>query len=102
MYSEGSVDELMSMTSWAPSSVVYFGDQIYNDLADVSFYCGWRTGAVIPELREELRAMNSEEFGRNVVWLQTLERLLEKHQRYRSVFLIVEGFEFFKRKLLAG
>jgi len=84
VYSEGSVDELMSMTSWLPSSVMYFGDQIYNDLADVSFYCGWRTGAVIPELRQELKAMNSEQFGRNVVWLQALERLLEKHQRYRD------------------
>ena len=73
----------MSMTEWTPSSVMYFGDQIYNDLADVSFYCGWRTGAVIPELATELHQMNSEQFGRNVVWLQTLERLLERYQLYR-------------------
>ena len=81
VYCEGSVTELMKLRpEWHHNHVLYFGDQIYNDLADVTMYYGWRTAAVIPELAHEIAAMNTETFGKSIVWLQTLERLLERMQ----------------------
>lgn len=38
------------MTGWVGHSVLYFGDQIYNDLADLTLNYGWRTGAILYEL----------------------------------------------------
>ncbi|GFU91653.1 5'-nucleotidase domain-containing protein 3 [Trichonephila clavipes] len=50
VYMEGNLKELQRMTNWYGSSVLYFGDQIYSDLADLTLHHGWRTGAIIYEL----------------------------------------------------
>lgn len=39
---------------------------------------------MIPELEDEIVVMNSEEFGTSVLWVQTLEKLLERMQIYRD------------------
>ena len=80
VYCEGCLDELMKLSKWDGTEVLYFGDQIYADLSDLSYSHGWRTGAVIPELEEEIDIMNSKVFGETVIWIQTLERLLERMQ----------------------
>jgi len=80
VYCEGCLDELMKLSKWDGTEVLYFGDQIYADLSDLSYSHGWRTGAIIPELEEEIDIMNSKYFGETVIWVQTLERLLERMQ----------------------
>jgi len=39
------------MTGWRGEQVLYFGDHPYSDLADVTLEHGWRTGAIIHELK---------------------------------------------------
>lgn len=63
---------------------MYFGDHIYSDLADLTLKHGWRTGAIIPELRSELRIMNTEQYIQTMTWLQTLTGLLEQMQVHRD------------------
>lgn len=50
IYMEGTVHQLLEMTGWTGNSILYFGDQIYSDLADITLNFGWRTGAIIVEL----------------------------------------------------
>ena len=50
IYMEGTVHQLLEMTGWVGNSILYFGDQIYSDLADITLNFGWRTGAIIVEL----------------------------------------------------
>lgn len=47
---------------------------------DLTLKHGWRTGAIIPELRSELRIMNTEQYIQTMTWLQTLTGLLEQMQ----------------------
>lgn len=84
VYQGGSIYELMELTGWDGANVLYFGDQIYNDLSDPTFSHGWRTGAIIPELEKETSLMNTKVFGQSLIWTQTLERLLERLQVYRD------------------
>ncbi|GFS37240.1 5'-nucleotidase domain-containing protein 3 [Nephila pilipes] len=80
VYMEGNLKELQRMTNWYGNSVLYFGDQIYSDLADLTLHHGWRTGAIIYELAREIEILNSEEFRHDVGWLQTLQHLIEEMQ----------------------
>ena len=85
VYCEGCLYELMNLSKWEGTEVLYFGDQIYADLSDLTYAHGWRTGAIIPELEREIEVMNSVEFGQSVLWIQTLEYLLERMQVCFSV-----------------
>lgn len=51
VYAEGNLYDLRQMTGWSGFRVLYFGDHVYTDLADATLIHGWRTGAIIPELR---------------------------------------------------
>lgn len=53
---------------------------------DLTLKHGWRTGAIIPELRSELKIMNTESYIQTMTWLQTLTGLLEQMQVW-DVFL---------------
>lgn len=64
----------------ASVKVIYFGDQIYADLQNPRYSNGWYTGAIIHELKREIDVMNGATFANNVVWIQTLERLIERMQ----------------------
>ena len=97
VYCEGCLDELMKLSKWQGTEVLYFGDQIYADLSELAYAHGWRTGAVIPELEEEIDIMNSKMFGESIIWIQTLERLLERMQvRLRFDFTWIFLKVFFK------
>ncbi|XP_003747947.1 5'-nucleotidase domain-containing protein 3 [Galendromus occidentalis] len=80
VYVEGTVNQLQHMTGWLGHSVLYFGDQIYNDLADLTLNYGWRTGAILYELAHEIKISNSEEFRHTASWLQTLQHLIADMQ----------------------
>lgn len=47
---------------------------------DLTLKHGWRTGAIIPELRAEIKIMNTEQYIQTMTWLQTLTGLLEHMQ----------------------
>ncbi|XP_686778.2 5'-nucleotidase domain-containing protein 3 [Danio rerio] len=84
IYKQGNLYEFLRLTGWRGSKVLYFGDHIYSDLADLTLKHGWRTGAIIPELREEIKIMNTEEYVHTMTWLQALTGLLEQMQVHRD------------------
>ncbi|KFO30280.1 5'-nucleotidase domain-containing protein 3 [Fukomys damarensis] len=84
IYKQGNLYEFLKLTGWRGSKVLYFGDHIYSDLADLTLKHGWRTGAIIPELRSELKIMNTEQYVQTMAWLQTLTGLLEQMQVHRD------------------
>ncbi|XP_077988251.1 5'-nucleotidase domain-containing protein 3-like [Glandiceps talaboti] len=84
VYLEGNLEQLHLMTGWVGSSVLYFGDHVYSDLADPCLRHGWRTGAIIPELEPEINTMNSSEFKETVTWLVGLQNLIENEQIHDS------------------
>ncbi|MGH0115674.1 UNVERIFIED_CONTAM: hypothetical protein FKN15_037997 [Acipenser sinensis] len=84
IYKQGNLYEFLRLTGWRGSKVLYFGDHIYSDLADLTLKHGWRTGAIIPELRSEIKIMNTEEYVHLMTWLQGLTGLLERMQVHRD------------------
>lgn len=78
VYMEGTVSELLKLTGWNSNRVIYFGDQIYSDLADITLNFGWRTGAIIAELEKEIETHNSSEFREAVSSLQALQHLVDE------------------------
>lgn len=78
VYMEGTVRGLLKMTGWNSMRVIYFGDQIYSDLADITLNFGWRTGAIIAELEKEIETHNSSEFKEAVSALQALQQLVDE------------------------
>lgn len=49
-------------------------------LQDLTLKHGWRTGAIIPELRKEIKIMNTEPYVHMMSWLQALTGLIEQMQ----------------------
>ncbi|XP_069829638.1 5'-nucleotidase domain-containing protein 3 [Dendropsophus ebraccatus] len=84
IYKQGNLFEFLKLTGWRGSKVLYFGDHIYSDLADLTLKHGWRTGAIIPELKSELTIMNTSQYIQTMAWLQGLTGLLERMQVYRD------------------
>ncbi|XP_042563306.1 5'-nucleotidase domain-containing protein 3 [Clupea harengus] len=84
IYKQGNLYEFLRLTGWRGSKVLYFGDHIYSDLADLTLKHGWRTGAIIPELRKEIKIMNTEEYVHTMTWLQCLTGLVERMQVCRD------------------
>ncbi|KAG8138246.1 putative 5'-nucleotidase domain-containing protein [Naja naja] len=84
IYKQGNLYEFLKLTGWRGSKVLYFGDHIYSDLADLTLKHGWRTGAIIPELRREIKIMNTEQYIQTMTWLQTLTGLLEHMQIHKN------------------
>ncbi|XP_005929147.1 5'-nucleotidase domain-containing protein 3 isoform X1 [Haplochromis burtoni] len=84
IYKQGNLYEFLRLTGWRGSKVLYFGDHIYSDLADLTLKHGWRTGAIIPELRKEIKIMNTPEYVHMMTWLQSLTGLIEQMQVHRD------------------
>ncbi|XP_051916575.1 5'-nucleotidase domain-containing protein 3-like isoform X1 [Hippocampus zosterae] len=84
IYKQGNLYEFLRLTGWRGSKVLYFGDHIYSDLADLTLKHGWRTGAIVPELRKEIKIMNTEEYVHTVSWMQALTGLIEQMQVRRD------------------
>lgn len=104
IYMEGTVNQLIELTGWSGKSILYFGDQIYADLADITLFHGWRTGAIITELevrtlicklricwlrfvlieQKEIWTLNSETFREAICELQAIQTLIDEEQKARS------------------
>ncbi|ORY01247.1 HAD-superfamily hydrolase [Basidiobolus meristosporus CBS 931.73] len=80
VYQGGNIKQFSKLTGWTGGSVMYIGDNIYSDLIDPASQQGWRTGAIISELEEEINTHNSEEYRRSLQWMLELENLIRKAQ----------------------
>ncbi|XP_014771704.1 5'-nucleotidase domain-containing protein 3 [Octopus bimaculoides] len=77
VYQQGNFSLLRQMTGWFGSKVFYFGDHVYSDLADVALRHGWRTGAIIPELENEIDKINATDYKVAVRWGMVLQQMIE-------------------------
>uniref|UniRef100_A0A8C7GK36 5'-nucleotidase domain containing 2 n=1 Tax=Oncorhynchus kisutch TaxID=8019 RepID=A0A8C7GK36_ONCKI len=84
IYKQGNLFDFLRLTGWRGSKVLYFGDHLYSDLADLMLRHGWRTGAIVPELEVETRVVNTEQYAQSLTWLQALTGLLERMQVHRD------------------
>ncbi|KAK6303451.1 hypothetical protein J4Q44_G00259050 [Coregonus suidteri] len=84
IYKQGNLYDFLRLTGWRGSSVLYFGDHLYSDLADLMLRHGWRTGAIVPELDLETKVVNTEQYAQSLTWLQALTGLLERMQMHRD------------------
>uniref|UniRef100_A0A4W5N3E4 5'-nucleotidase domain containing 2 n=1 Tax=Hucho hucho TaxID=62062 RepID=A0A4W5N3E4_9TELE len=84
IYKQGNLFDFLRLTGWRGSKVLYFGDHLYSDLADLMLRHGWRTGAIVPELEMETRVVNTEQYAQSLTWLQALTGLLERMQMHRD------------------
>ncbi|KAI9304055.1 HAD-superfamily hydrolase [Cunninghamella echinulata] len=82
IYSGGNVNDFSRLTGWSGQRVLYFGDHIFSDLLDPSVN-GWRTGAIIHELAEEINIRNTSSYRHTLAWLLRLEQLLNEAQSYQ-------------------
>ncbi|XP_041952856.1 5'-nucleotidase domain-containing protein 2 isoform X1 [Alosa sapidissima] len=84
IYKQGNLYDFLRLTGWRGSKVLYFGDHLYSDLADLMLRHGWRTGAIVPELEVETRVVNTEQYAQSLTWLQALTGLLERLQMHKD------------------
>ncbi|XP_036386327.1 5'-nucleotidase domain-containing protein 2-like [Megalops cyprinoides] len=84
IYKQGNLFDFLRLTGWRGSKVLYFGDHLYSDLADLMLRHGWRTGAIVPELELETKVVNTEQYAQSLTWLQALTGLLERMQVHRD------------------
>ncbi|CAF0751124.1 unnamed protein product [Didymodactylos carnosus] len=80
VYVEGNLGTFIDLTTWSGNDVLYIGDHIYGDLADLFLKHGWRTGAILQELKEEIETVNSENFQNVIKWLNILQWLIDQLQ----------------------
>lgn len=80
IYAGGTIGDFQRLSGWMGGRVMYFGDHLAADLADVTLHHGWKTAAVIRELEQEILKMNQDEFKWGVNWQQVLMSLIEDHQ----------------------
>ncbi|KAJ3586123.1 hypothetical protein NHX12_012524 [Muraenolepis orangiensis] len=84
VYKQGNLVDFLRLTGWRGSKVLYFGDHLYSDLADLMLRHGWRTGAIVPELELETQVVNTKQYALGLTWLQALTGLLERMQIHRD------------------
>jgi len=80
VYVEGNLTNLIESTHWLGNAVLYIGDHIYGDLADLFLKYGWRTGAILEEVEEEINTINSDAFQKTMRWLTILQWLIDQIQ----------------------
>ena len=76
VYAGGNIEEFTRMTGWCGEKVLYLGDHVYAGLADLSLDHGWRTGAIIQDIEEEVDRMNNEDFKWTLNWSTVLRHTL--------------------------
>ncbi|GBG28133.1 5'-nucleotidase domain-containing protein 2 [Hondaea fermentalgiana] len=79
-YCKGNVDDLMRMTQWEGSRVLYIGDHLFADLRTPARFHGWWTGAIIRELEHEIQVERSPEYEVLSLKMQLTEELMRRIQ----------------------
>lgn len=76
IYAAGGVESLARMTGWGAGDVLYCGDSLWADLVEAHRRNGWHTAAIINELDDELKIIESKEYNELLLKAATLEELL--------------------------
>ena len=76
IYAAGGVESLAQMTGWGAGDVLYCGDSLWADLVEAHRRNGWHTAAIINELEDELKVIESPEYHELLLKAATLEELL--------------------------
>ncbi|XP_043986797.1 5'-nucleotidase domain-containing protein 2 [Gambusia affinis] len=84
IYKQGNLFDFLRLTGWRGSKVLYFGDHLYSDLADLMLRHGWRTAAIVPELEHETKIVSAQRYAVTLTWLQALTGLMERLQTHRD------------------
>uniref|UniRef100_A0A8C3G2H6 5'-nucleotidase domain containing 2 n=1 Tax=Cyclopterus lumpus TaxID=8103 RepID=A0A8C3G2H6_CYCLU len=84
IYKQGNLFDFLRLTGWRGSRVLYFGDHLYSDLADLMLRHGWRTAAIVPELEPETKVVSTDRYTVSLTWLQALTGLMERLQTHRD------------------
>ncbi|XP_034552470.1 5'-nucleotidase domain-containing protein 2 [Notolabrus celidotus] len=84
IYKQGNLFDFLRLTGWRGSKVLYFGDHLYSDLADLMLRHGWRTAAIVPELEHETKVVSTNQYALNLTWLQALTGIMERLQIHRD------------------
>ncbi|XP_037540705.1 5'-nucleotidase domain-containing protein 2 [Nematolebias whitei] len=84
IYKQGNLYDFLRLTGWTGSKVLYFGDHLYSDLADLMLRHGWRTAAIVPELEDETKVVSAHQYATTLTWLQALTGLMERLQIHRD------------------
>ncbi|POM80716.1 5'-nucleotidase domain containing hypothetical protein [Phytophthora palmivora] len=80
VYTQGSVYQLSKLTGWVGNRVLYIGDNLFADLVEPSRANGWRTGAIIRELEDEMRVQRTPEYQRLAFQINKIEELMRNIQ----------------------
>lgn len=80
VYTQGSVYQLSKLTGWVGNRVLYIGDNLFSDLVEPSRANGWRTGAIIRELEDEMRVQRTPEYQRLAFQINKIEALMRSIQ----------------------
>lgn len=106
VYSGGNMMSFTQITGYADRNVMYFGDHIYSDLRDPSIQKGWYTGAIVSELKYELKVSQSAQYRQTVTYVQLIEKILKHSQQATRgnefMELPAEEKEAFRQLLDAG
>ncbi|CCI49680.1 unnamed protein product [Albugo candida] len=78
IYTQGSVRQLMNMTEWVGNRVLYIGDSLFSDLVEPSRINGWRTGAIIRELEDEINVQRTPSYQFLAFQISAIEEMLRK------------------------
>ncbi|GLD92178.1 hypothetical protein PINS_up000711 [Pythium insidiosum] len=80
VYTQGSLLQLTRLTGWGGNRVLYIGDSLFSDLVEPSRINGWRTGAIIRELEDEIKVQRSPEYQHLAFQINLLEELMRRIQ----------------------
>lgn len=80
VYSQGSLDQLLQIKNWKGSQVLYIGDSLFSDLVEPHRIHGWRTGAIIRDLEEEMNIQNTETYRELSFNIEAMEELMRRVQ----------------------
>ncbi|ETV66333.1 hypothetical protein H257_17134 [Aphanomyces astaci] len=80
VYTQGSLRQLIALKGWRGGKVLYIGDSLFADLVEPNRILGWRTGAIIRELEDEIQIQNSPAYQRLAFQHASLEVLLRQLQ----------------------
>ncbi|TMW65622.1 hypothetical protein Poli38472_008264 [Pythium oligandrum] len=80
VYTQGSLHQLTRLTGWGGNRVLYIGDSLFSDLVEPSRINGWRTGAIIRELEDEIHVQRSPEYQSLSFQITALEELMRRVQ----------------------
>ncbi|RKP37685.1 HAD-superfamily hydrolase [Dimargaris cristalligena] len=111
VYQGGNLNLFSQFTGWSGHRVMYIGDHVFSDLRDPTLQQGWKTGAIIDELRREIGIQNTEGYQRMRQWMTRLEQLLgqaqsavmrldeEDNEPYREYSAMLESWRDERRRV---